>query len=99
MRPALLVEAADKRDEILTCALWVPRAAQGGYSIAARIGVVVPGVARVRSEIEGCFARCSRRRRWPSAHASCRFRSNFVGGSTRQNADGPSRVIAFAMDE
>lgn len=54
VEPTLLVEAVDKRDEIATCALWVRRelAALGP---AARIAVVVPGVATVRAEIERVF--------------------------------------------
>jgi ATP-dependent helicase/nuclease subunit B len=52
--PKLLVAAVDKRDEIATCALWVRRelAALGP---AARIAVVVPGVATVRAEIDRVF--------------------------------------------
>ncbi len=51
--PALLVEAADKKDEIATCALWVRR------ELAARdrprIAVVVPSIAGMRPDIERVF--------------------------------------------
>ena len=53
----LLVEAVDKRDEIVTCALWVKHeletAAAAGST--ARIAVVVPSVSGVRPEIERIF--------------------------------------------
>jgi ATP-dependent helicase/nuclease subunit B len=53
----LLVEAVDKRDEIVTCALWVQHeletAAAAGST--ARIAVVVPSVSGVRPEIERIF--------------------------------------------
>jgi ATP-dependent helicase/nuclease subunit B len=50
----VLVEATDKRDEILTCALWVQREL-GALGPTARIAVVVPGVATIRAEIERVF--------------------------------------------
>jgi ATP-dependent helicase/nuclease subunit B len=50
----LLVEAIDKRDEILTCALWVRRELTA-LGQTARIAVVVPAVASVRAEIERVF--------------------------------------------
>jgi len=53
----LLVEAVDKRDEVVTCALWVQHeletAAAAGST--ARIAVVVPSVSGVRPEIERLF--------------------------------------------
>ncbi len=53
----LLVEAADKRQEIDTCALWVRQelAAAAAQGRRARIGVVVPSVSKVRPEIERIF--------------------------------------------
>jgi ATP-dependent helicase/nuclease subunit B len=50
----LLVEAADKRDEIVTCALWVQHhlAAAGP---TPRVAIVVPNVSNVRPEIERIF--------------------------------------------
>jgi ATP-dependent helicase/nuclease subunit B len=57
MQTDLVVEAADKRDEIATCALWVQRelAAAAAKGEKARIAVVVPGVSRERPEIERAF--------------------------------------------
>jgi ATP-dependent helicase/nuclease subunit B len=54
---SLLVEAADRRDEIATCALWVQRelAAAAARGHKCHIAVVVPGVARERPEIERAF--------------------------------------------
>jgi probable DNA repair protein len=53
----LLVEAVDRRDEIVTCALWVQRelAAAVARDHKSRIAVVVPGVSRERPEIERAF--------------------------------------------
>jgi probable DNA repair protein len=53
----LLVEAVDKRDEVVTCALWVQAelAAAAAAGSTARIAVVVPSVSGVRPEIERIF--------------------------------------------
>ena len=53
----LLVEAVDKRDEIVTCALWVQHelATAAAAGSTARIAVVVPSVSSVRPEIERIF--------------------------------------------
>jgi ATP-dependent helicase/nuclease subunit B len=53
----LLVEAADKRDEIATCGLWVRQelAAAKLQGQTASIAVVVPSVSSVRPEIERIF--------------------------------------------
>jgi ATP-dependent helicase/nuclease subunit B len=54
----LLVNAADKRHEILTCALWIRQELTAATTVprtVSRIGVVVPGVSSVRPEIEGLF--------------------------------------------
>ena len=49
----MLVEAVDKRDEIVTCALWVKH--ELATRNTARIAVVVPNVSTVRPEIERLF--------------------------------------------
>ena len=53
----LLVEAVDKRDEVVTCALWVQHelATAAAAGSTARIAVVVPSVSGVRPEIERIF--------------------------------------------
>ncbi len=53
----LLVDAIDKRDEIVTCALWVKHelATAAAAGETARIAVVVPSVSKVRPEIERLF--------------------------------------------
>ena len=53
----LLVEAVDKRDEVVTCALWAEHelAAAAAAGSTARIAVVVPSVSGVRPEIERIF--------------------------------------------
>jgi ATP-dependent helicase/nuclease subunit B len=53
----LLVEAVDKRDEVVTCALWVQHevAVAAAAGSTARIAVVVPSVSGVRPEIERIF--------------------------------------------
>ena len=55
METALLVEAVDKRDEIVTCALWVKRQLAATAAGRPRIAVVAPSVSSVRPEIEGVF--------------------------------------------
>lgn len=51
--PARLVEAADARDEILTCAWWARKKLEANAS--ARIAIIVPGVDEMRGEIERSF--------------------------------------------
>jgi ATP-dependent helicase/nuclease subunit B len=52
-----LVEAADTRDEITTCAWWVRRSleAAAGKNKPVRIAVIVPDLSRVRGEMERIF--------------------------------------------
>ncbi len=52
--PGLLVEATNGKDEVATCALWV-RSQLETLGSAARLAVVVPGVAAKRPEIERTF--------------------------------------------